>query len=137
MQPLAAGIALGATRAGCEVLLAGGSQMLAVAALIEALHGPRALDLMAVGTTRWVIQDPAADVSGLAQEIASGLPVLAANLDFSGSRHAGLRAYEQWLVKEGVGAGGASVAAVLATARPIEQLEEAIDVTYDDLLDRL
>ncbi len=137
MQPLAAGIALGAAAAGCDVLLAGGSQMLAVAALIEALHGPRALEKIAIGTTRWVVQDPAADVTGLARDIAPDLPVLAANLDFANSRHRALRAYEQWLVKEGVGAGGACIAALLATDESIEHLEEAIDATYDDLLGRL
>ncbi len=137
MQPLAAGIARGATEAGCDVMLAGGSQMLAVAALIDALHGQSALRRIAVGTTRWIVQDPAADVPGLARDIAPELPVLAANLDFSNSRHAGLRAYEQWLVKEGVGAGGLCIAALLATGMPVEQLEEAIDATYDDLLGRL
>jgi len=137
MQPLAAGIALGATGAGCDVLLGGGSQMLAVAALIEALHGPASLERLAIGTTRWIVQDPAADVSGLARDIAPDLPVLAANLDFSRSRHAGLRAYEHWLVKEGVGAGGACIAALLATGASIEHLEEAIDATYDRLLGRL
>jgi NaMN:DMB phosphoribosyltransferase len=137
MQPLAAGIALGATDAGCDVMLAGGSQMLAVAALIEALQGPAALERIAIGTTRWIVQDPEADVTGLAREIAPDLPVLAANLDFSRSRHAGLRAYEQRLVKEGVGAGGASIAALLVTGTAIEHLEETIDATYDDLLGRL
>jgi uncharacterized protein (TIGR00303 family) len=137
MQPLAAGIAVGASAAGCDVLLAGGSQMLAVAALIQALHGRGALDQISVGTTRWIVQDPAADVTGLARDIAPDLPVLASNLDFSNSRHSGLRAYEQWLVKEGVGAGGACIAALLATGEPIEQLEESIDATYDALLGRL
>lgn len=137
MQPLAAGIALGATAAGCDVLLAGGSQMLAVAALIAAVHGPAALEHIALGTTRWIVQDPAADVAGLAHDIAPDLPVLAANLDFSNSRHAELRAYERWLVKEGVGAGGAAIAALLATGQSIEQLEAAIDATYDRLLVRL
>lgn len=137
MQPLAAGIALGATSAGCDVLLAGGSQMLAVAALIEAVQGSAALERLAIGTTRWIVQDPAADIAGLAQDIAPGLPVLAVNLDFSNSRHAGLRAYEHWLVKEGVGAGGACIAALLATGASIERLEEAIDATYDGLLGRL
>lgn len=137
MQPLAAGIALGATGAGCDVLLAGGSQMLAVAALIEALHGDAALDRMAIGTTRWIVQDPAADVAGLARDISAALPVLAANLDFATSRHPALRPYEQWLVKEGVGAGGATIAAMLATGQSIEQLEQAIDATYDRLLGRL
>jgi uncharacterized protein (TIGR00303 family) len=137
MQPLAAGIALGAVRAGCEVLLAGGSQMLAVAALVKALAGEAALEAMAIGTTRWVVQDPAADIPGLAADISPRLAVLAANLDFSRSRHTPLHAYEQWMVKEGVGAGGAAIAALLATGEPIEVLEEAIDATYDVLLGRL
>jgi uncharacterized protein (TIGR00303 family) len=137
MQPLAAGVVLGATEVGCEVLLAGGSQMLAVAALLQALHGSRALDRVAIGTTRRVVEDPAADVAGLAQEISPHLPVLAANLDFSASRHEALRAYEGFLVKEGVGAGGASIAALLQTGQPVEQLEAAIDATYDGLLGRL
>jgi NaMN:DMB phosphoribosyltransferase len=137
MQPLVAGLALGAASVGSDVLLAGGSQMLAVAALVEALHGPAALERMAVGTTRWIVEDPAADIPGLAADISADLPVLAANLDFSGSRHAGLRSYEQFLVKEGVGAGGACIAALLATGLPIERLEDAIDTTYDGLLGRL
>jgi NaMN:DMB phosphoribosyltransferase len=137
MQPLVAGLALGAASVGCDVLLAGGSQMLAVAALVEALHGRAALERMAVGTTRWIVEDPAADVPGLAREISADLPVLAVNLDFSTSRHAGLRAYEQFLVKEGVGAGGACIAALLATGVPIERLENAIETTYDGLIGRL
>ena len=137
MQPLVAGMALGAASVGCDVLLAGGSQMLAVAALVEALHGRGALHGMAVATTRWIVQDPAADIAGLAADISSDLPVLAANLDFSASRHAGLRAYEQFLVKEGVGAGGACIAALLATRAPIERLEDAIEATYDGLIGRL
>jgi uncharacterized protein (TIGR00303 family) len=137
MQLLAAGIASAVTQAGGEVLLAGGSQMLAVAALLVALGGPRALDSVVVGTTRWIVQDPAADVPGLAADISPDLPVLGANLDFSHSRHLPLRAYEQWLVKEGVGAGGACIAASLATGAAIETLEAAIDATYDSLLGRV
>jgi len=134
MQPLATGIAIGAAQAGCDVLLAGGSQMLAVAALIQALDA--SLDRVAIGTTRWVVEDPAADVAGLAVEISTDLPVMAANLDFSGSRHPGLRQYEQFLVKEGVGAGGASIAALLS-GQTLLALHERIDVTYDELLGRL
>jgi uncharacterized protein (TIGR00303 family) len=137
MQPLAVGIALGAAGRGQDVLLAGGSQMLAVAALIEALHGRAALERIAVGTTRWIVQDPNADVPGLAAEIAPDLPVLAVNLDFSRSRHRALHAYERWMVKEGVGAGGACIAALLATGAPIERLESEIDTVYDSLLGRL
>lgn len=137
MQPLAAGIALGAQQAGSDVLLAGGSQMLAVAALLHALDPISGLERVAIGTTRWIAEDPAADVAGLAREISPGLPVLAVNLDFSGSRHPGLRQYEQFLVKEGVGAGGASIAALLASGCSLEQLHVEIDAAYDELLGKL
>ncbi len=39
-------------------------------------------------------------------------PVLAADLNFSSSHFPGLQIYETGLVKEGVGAGGASIAAM-------------------------
>jgi uncharacterized protein (TIGR00303 family) len=133
MQPLAAGIAAAATDAGVDVLLAGGSQMVAVAALLAALCGPAALDQIALGTTRWVIADPAADVAGLTADVSPDLPLLGVNLDFSASRHAGLRAYERCLVKEGVGAGGACLAALLSGAT-LEQLHTAIDRAYDTLV---
>jgi uncharacterized protein (TIGR00303 family) len=130
MQPLVAGIALGSN---VDVMLAGGSQMLAVAALIAALQ-PDALGRVAIGTTRWIVNDPAADIGGLASDISPELPVLAANLDFERSRHPGLRAYERFMVKEGVGAGGACIAAMLTTDASIENLEAAIDVAYDQML---
>jgi NaMN:DMB phosphoribosyltransferase len=137
MQPVLGGMALAASSAGCDVLLAGGSQMLAVAAFVQAIGGSDALARVSIGTTRWVVADPAADVAGLAADIALTLPVLAVNLDFAQSRHAGLQAYEHWLVKEGVGAGGAAMAALLATAAPVSELEQAIDLVYDDLVGRL
>jgi NaMN:DMB phosphoribosyltransferase len=117
------------------VLLAGGSQMLAVAALLAALDGPEQLAQVAVGTTRWVVADPAADVAGLAADIASDLALIGANLDFSRSRHPALHAYERGLVKEGVGAGGACIAATLATGASGADLQAAIDATYDLLLE--
>jgi uncharacterized protein (TIGR00303 family) len=131
MQPLAAGIALGALGAGREVLLAGGSQMLAVAALLAALEGPDALEQAVVGTTGWVLRDAAADVQRLAADVAPSLPLLAVDLDFSRSRHEALRLYERGLVKEGVGAGGACIAALQATGARIDELEAAIDDAYD------
>jgi uncharacterized protein (TIGR00303 family) len=134
MQPLAAGMAAGATRAGTDVLLAGGSQMVAVAALLAAVAGPRALERVAIGTTRWVVDDPAADVAGLAADVSPDLPLLAVNLDFGRSRHACLHPYERWLVKEGVGAGGACLAALMATSADLDLLHAAIDDAYDEVL---
>jgi uncharacterized protein (TIGR00303 family) len=90
-----------------ELVLAGGTQMLAVAALLRALPGRdryrRKLPLVA--TTKYVQEDRKADFSALARSI--GVETWIAPLDFSGSPYRGLAEYEKGYVKEGVGAGGA------------------------------
>jgi len=89
-----------------KVLLAGGTQMTAAAAIIKEFNKDKLKDL-AIGTTKWIINDRSADILYLAKQV--GIPVLAAWLDFSKSKFEGLRLYEQGYVKEGVGAGGASI----------------------------
>jgi uncharacterized protein (TIGR00303 family) len=135
MQPTVAGLALGALERG-PVLLAGGTQMAAVLALMLAQErrGGREvpLDQLGVATTRWVAEDPQADLRGLARLLGK-TPFLAANLDFSASRHPALRRYEEFLVKEGVGAGGVAVAAMLLLGIAAQELLPAIEETYDQL----
>lgn len=101
MQPLAAGMAVGASR-HAPVVLAGGTQMLAVAALARALGFSAPLT---VATTTYVARDPSAHFAALAQQVE--VHPWVAPLDFSASAFAGLRDYEKGFVKEGVGAGGA------------------------------
>jgi uncharacterized protein (TIGR00303 family) len=90
-----------------EVVLAGGTQMLAVAALLRALGGRNGggRKLPLVATTKYVERDENADFSNLARAI--GVETWAAPLDFSHSPYRGLSEYEDGYVKEGVGAGGA------------------------------
>jgi len=102
-----AGLVLGAADK-VPVLMAGGTQMGAVLAVVKALN-QNILDNVAIGTTRWIITDKTADLKGIITQIAD-IPILAADLDFSQSRFEGLRAYEAGVVKEGVGAGGAAIA---------------------------
>lgn len=137
MQIAAAGMVIAASR-NCGVLLAGGTQMLAVYALARALVSTWEsvafekqmkaanfnLEVFAqsclmwrptqvvVGTTSWVAQDPTGDTVGLAREIGE-VPLLATELSFAKSCYSQLRAYEQGYVKEGVGAGGCTIAAHL------------------------
>jgi NaMN:DMB phosphoribosyltransferase len=135
MQPAAAGLALGALQQA-PVVLAGGTQMAAVLALMAAIVRRESGSLdprrLAVATTRWVATDPSADLAGLARQLG-GIPFLAADLDFGGSRHAALRHYERFLVKEGVGAGGAALAAMLTTGIDRQQLLIEIEGVYDQL----
>jgi len=92
------------------VLMAGGTQMSAILALVNALN-PDVLCNLAVGTTRWVAKDKSSDLKGIVTQFCD-VPILAADLNFGSSRFPGLQAYETGIVKEGVGAGGASIASM-------------------------
>jgi uncharacterized protein (TIGR00303 family) len=112
MQITAAGMAIAASRR-VGVMLAGGTQMLAVYALIEAIairyDVSVQLSQIVVGTTCWVAEDPTGNTVGLAKTIG-GVPLLATGLNFATSRYPSFRAYHQGYVKEGVGAGGCAIA---------------------------
>ncbi len=114
MQPVVAGLALAASRTR-PVLLAGGTQMLAVYALMVALAAAEGCEWnpqnVVVGTTRWVAEDATGDTVGLATLTEACL--IATQLSFETSRFEALRAYERGFVKEGVGAGGCAIAASL------------------------
>jgi uncharacterized protein (TIGR00303 family) len=115
MQVVVAAMAIAASCHG-GVLLAGGSQMLAVYALVQALvgyyHLPCQPERIVVGTTRWVAEDATCDLVGLAH-LVGDVPLIATQLSFSNSAHAALRRYEAGFVKEGVAAGGCAIAASL------------------------
>ena len=125
MQPLVAGMILGCAGA-VPVLLAGGSQMVAVLALAMVLartHGQATAPLLrstAIGTTRWVVQEPGSNLALLLERVHKKLELpqaplaLASSLDFSSCAHLALRDYEAGYVKEGVGAGGLAIMASLA-----------------------
>lgn len=115
MQVAVAGMAIAASRYG-GVMLAGGTQMLAVYALTEAIAHTYDLswqpENIVVGTTRWVAEDPTGDTVGLAT-LVGNVPLLATTLSFASSRYPQLQAYEQGFVKEGVAAGACAIAAHL------------------------
>ncbi|HZS00558.1 MAG TPA: TIGR00303 family protein [Chloroflexota bacterium] len=132
MQAAVAGLALGAC-GRVPVLLAGGTQMAAVLALVHALRRAEGRPLdprrVAIATTRWVLHDPTADLAGLVAQLGS-YAVLGSGLSFAASRHAPLRRYEDFLVKEGVGAGGAAVAASLRVGASAERLRRTVERVY-------
>ena len=87
MQPVVAGMAMAASNTK-PVMLAGGTQMLAVYGLMTALakaHGcPWLPQQVIVGTTRWVAEDPTGDTAGLATEVNAAL--VGSQLSFQQSR---------------------------------------------------
>jgi uncharacterized protein (TIGR00303 family) len=133
MQIVVAGMAIAASRQR-GVLLAGGSQMLAVYALARSIAKGYKLDWqpdrVVVGTTRWVAQDPTGDTIALA-EVIRNVPFLSTNLSFATARHPQLQMYERGFVKEGVGAGGAAIAASLYRDWGQAEILHAIEVLLD------
>ncbi len=117
MMSVAAGIA--AAYPG-TLILAGGTQMLAVAALLKAM-GSRYLPLVA--TTSFVRDDKSANVKELADQI--GAEMLYVNPGFNDIGHDGLARYCTGEVKEGMGAGGAIALAYLMGYQP-ETIRSAI-----------
>ncbi len=136
MQIVVAGLAIAASR-HCGVMLAGGTQMLAVYALARAIAQRHHLawqpHQIVVGTTRWVADDPTGDTVGLATAIGD-VPLLATQLSFAQSRHATLQAYERGYVKEGVGAGAAAIAASLYAGWQQTDILNAVDQLADQLV---
>jgi len=124
MQAAVAGMAAAASQ-HCGVLLAGGTQMIAVAAAIANL-GCANRDNLVVGTTRWVAADATGDTVGLARAVDAA-PLLATDLSLAGARYEALRVYERGFVKEGVGAGGSAIAAHLSAGWTQGQLLAAIE----------
>ncbi|WP_414587840.1 nicotinate-nucleotide--dimethylbenzimidazole phosphoribosyltransferase [Scytonema sp. PCC 10023] len=142
MQVVVAGMAIALSRS-CGVLLAGGTQMLAVYAVMCAIAQAYALSWrpkeVVIGTTRWVAEDPTGGTIELAQLVGRSSitpdgvtpPLLATGLSFTNSLYPQLRAYEQGFVKEGVGAGGACIAAHLSRGWQQHQLLEAIEAQLE------
>ena len=109
MMPVAVGIAK--TYSG-SLLLGGGTQMLAVSAVIKGLGGP----LPYVVTTSYVRDDPSANVQQIADQI--GVKIIYVDPGFGDLGHSGLARYCIGEVKEGMGAGGAMCLAYLLGHSP-------------------
>ncbi|MGC8663279.1 MAG: nicotinate mononucleotide-dependent phosphoribosyltransferase CobT [Thermoplasmata archaeon] len=109
-----------------KIYLAGGTQMLAVSALMKET-GKIPEKIL---TTKYVIQDKSATFEKTAKEI--GVGYYQANLDFSKSRYKGLRDYELGIVKEGVGAGG-SVYIAEKRGIKVNEVIQKVEEIYENL----
>ena len=116
------------------ILLAGGTQMAAVLALAQNLN-PQLIANVAIGTTKWIVSDKSSDILNLINQINPTVPILAANFDFGDMKYEGLKIYESGMVKEGVGAGGCAIAAIMTDPEniTIEVLQKEIEKKYEHL----
>lgn len=126
---VAAGFAHGATETGTAVTLAGGTQMLAVAALLRHadVSGP-----LPLATTSFVAEDPSANVDALAE--ALDVDVTATDPGFEDREHPAMAAYAAGEAKEGVGMGGALVLAERADL-PMSAVRDRLTTIYERLVD--
>jgi uncharacterized protein (TIGR00303 family) len=104
MMPAVIGLVAGFQGTEVSVILAGGTQMAAVYALIK--HLGFNTEKLAIATTRYVVEDKSANFIELTRTL--GVPVVyVADPGFGKSPLIGLLRYETGTIKEGAGAGGA------------------------------
>ncbi|OKY78246.1 MAG: NaMN:DMB phosphoribosyltransferase CobT [Candidatus Methanohalarchaeum thermophilum] len=109
-----------------DVVLAGGTQMGAVAALLKEKD---ALDSVCISTTKWILDDNSSNLRELTSEI--GINLINSSISFKDTDFDGLRVYEDGLVKEGVGAGGLLNYAEEKVGK--NRLLDEIEETYESL----
>jgi len=138
MIPAVAGIATGVIKSGSRVMLAGGTQMAAVLALMASLKVP--LDKICIGTTSYVTNDDNSDLDFLVRSISSDVPILSVNPGLDKSTKNGLLMYDKGVVKEGVGSGGALLTLLLKLNGSLEKdiflrkLEEEYEKNIENIV---
>jgi NaMN:DMB phosphoribosyltransferase len=126
MMPANVGMILGAAK-HIPVIVGGGTQMAAVIAAAVRLDGGIVGNVLQ-GTTRWLMEDPHSNMEKMMESISPDVPIVYVNMDYSASPYEGLQAYEWGYIKEGVGCGGSSIAAIVQSSGKI---------TCDDLLGKV
>ena len=114
MMPVVCGIVAGCDMNHSQIILAGGTQMLGVAALIKTLGN----QIPDIATTIYVKEDPSSNCAEIAEQIKA--TVWYVDPDFGELGHKGLARYCIGEVKEGMGAGGAMMLAYLLGKSPDE-----------------
>ena len=126
MMPVCAGMLSSASK-NCHVILAGGTQMLAVLQLAK--HIGYDAKNSAIGCTSYIVDDSQAKFLETLQQI-DNLAVLSCDPCLHNSQHFGFRSYADGFVKEGAGAGGAIIASLLKTENSIEELFALFEQEY-------
>ncbi|MDQ6722774.1 MAG: TIGR00303 family protein [Thermoproteota archaeon] len=112
MMPTVSGMVEEILSRNKKVILAGGTQMCCIVAILKA-QNIKFNDNLCIGTTSYVINDKNSDLPGLISQITDDVPIFYTDLGLENSNKAGLRSYSEGFVKEGAGAGGTVIAAFL------------------------
>lgn len=130
MIPTVAGI-LSTASDQTKVILAGGTQMAAVLAFSKITGYHR--DNVALATTSYVTADQSANLVEMISQIDQ-IPVFSVRLALANSKIEGLKAFASGFVKEGVGAGGATLAAMLKIGIGSDRLLELTESQYRETI---
>jgi len=126
--PAVAGIVMGSS---IPIVLAGGTQMTAVCSVIKGIDPEFDFSNLCIATTIFVAEDETADINQLTRQVAD-INIFAVDPEFEKSSVEGLKSYLDGSVKEGVGAGGAMMAALLKDV-PMDNIRLKIE----DLCDKI
>lgn len=121
--PAIAGLVLGSD---IPIILAGGTQMAAVCAILKSVQPNFDFSRINLATTVFVAADETADLFGILDQIDDNITVNVVDPRFEESEHEGLKNYLTGFVKEGAGAGGAMFTA-LVLGSSVEKLRKKIE----------
>jgi len=107
-----AGFVSKALESNKKVILAGGTQMAAILAILRYLDIDISRNIL-ISTTRWIINDNSSNIVKLVSMLYEEFPIVAVDINFSSAPYKGLHYYEEGFVKEGVGAGGTVLSAMI------------------------
>ncbi|MGD1948487.1 MAG: hypothetical protein ACFB14_02440 [Leptolyngbyaceae cyanobacterium] len=137
MQPFVLGMTIAASHHS-GVLLAGGSQMIAIYTLLNQLSTQYAWESknVVIGTTRWIVNDKTSQFLNLAQTVPTP-PIISSAFSFEQSRFQQFTLFEKGYVKEGVGAGGCLIAAHMYQHWHQQTILEAMEALLESCLQML
>lgn len=98
------------------IILAGGTQMAAVCAIIKSIKPTFDFSRLNLATTIYVAEDETANLLDLLKQIDPEISLHVVDPKFGESEDAGLRLYDEGFIKEGAGAGGAMFTALMRGA---------------------
>ncbi len=133
MIPFVAGMLSSASDVS-NVMLAGGTQMLAVLAFASKIGFNEENTI--IGTTSYISNDKSANFTSLVEKIAN-ISAISVNPGLENSRYSGLKAFSEGFAKEGVGAGGSIISSMIKTGNDSVKYLDLAEKEYDRLFTSL
>ena len=111
--------------------------MAAILALLKFLGCP--LKKISIGTTIYVAEDRSSNLANLISTISTGTRVYMSDPHLARSSHPGLQSFARGFVKEGVGAGGVSIIAMIKSEGRIDgnKLLKTTEQEYESIINRV